>query len=71
MAHENLRPQRAPRQDRRHQEGRDHRACSHRRQRHHRHASITNEAIDDLGLKVGDKVLHAVIKASDVMVAIP
>jgi len=34
-------------------------------------ASITNEAVDDLGLKVGDKVLHAVIKASDVMVAIP
>jgi molybdopterin-binding protein len=33
-------------------------------------ASITNEAVDDLGLKVGDKV-HAVIKASDVMVAIP
>ena len=29
-------------------------------------ASITNEAVDDLGLKV-----HAVIKASDVMVAIP
>ena len=33
-------------------------------------SSITNEAVDDLGLKVGDKV-HAVIKASDVMVAIP
>jgi molybdopterin-binding protein len=33
-------------------------------------ASITNEAVDDLGLKVGDKV-RAVIKASDVMVAIP
>jgi molybdopterin-binding protein len=32
------------------------------------HSSITNEAIDDLGLKVGDKV-YAVIKASDVMVA--
>ncbi|HMK41098.1 MAG TPA: TOBE domain-containing protein, partial [Methyloceanibacter sp.] len=33
-------------------------------------ASITNESVEDLGLKVGDKV-HAVIKSSDVMVAIP
>ena len=32
------------------------------------HSSITNEAIDDLALKVGDEAL-AVIKASDVMVA--
>ena len=32
------------------------------------HSSITNEAIDDLDLKVGDKAL-AVIKSSDVMVA--
>ena len=31
------------------------------------HASITNEAIDDLQLKVGDDAT-AVIKASDVMV---
>ena len=31
-------------------------------------SSITNEAVDDLGLKNGDQVL-AVIKASDVMVA--
>ena len=31
------------------------------------HASITNEAIDDLALAVGDKAL-AVIKDSDVMV---
>ncbi len=31
------------------------------------HASITNEAIDDLELKVGDEAT-AVIKASDVMV---
>jgi molybdopterin-binding protein len=31
-------------------------------------ASITNEAVDDLGLKVGDRA-YAVIKASDVMVA--
>jgi molybdopterin-binding protein len=30
-------------------------------------ASITNEAVDDLGLKVGDAA-WAVIKASDVMV---
>ncbi|MBI3514571.1 MAG: TOBE domain-containing protein [Proteobacteria bacterium] len=30
-------------------------------------ASITNEAVDDLGLKVGDEA-WAVIKASDVMV---
>jgi len=32
------------------------------------HSSITNEAIDDLALKVGDDAI-AVIKASDVMVA--
>ncbi len=32
------------------------------------HASITNEAIDDLALKVGDDAM-AVIKSSDVMVA--
>lgn len=32
------------------------------------HASITNEAIEDLGLAVGDDAI-AVIKASDVMVA--
>ena len=32
------------------------------------HASITNEAIDDLALKAGDEA-WAVIKASDVMVA--
>jgi molybdopterin-binding protein len=31
-------------------------------------ASITNEAVDDLGLKAGDAAV-AVIKASDVMVA--
>jgi len=30
-------------------------------------ASITNEAVDDLGLKAGDKA-HAIIKASDVMI---
>ncbi len=33
------------------------------------HSSITNEAIDDLGLKVGDEAM-AVIKSSDVMVAV-
>lgn len=32
------------------------------------HASITNEAIDDLALQVGDNA-WAVVKASDVMVA--
>ena len=32
------------------------------------HASITNEAIDDLRLAVGDEA-YAVVKASDVMVA--
>jgi len=32
-------------------------------------ASITNEAVDDLGLAVGKKA-HAVIKASDVLVAV-
>ena len=31
-------------------------------------ASITNEAVDEFGLKAGDQVI-AVIKASDVMVA--
>ena len=31
-------------------------------------SSITNEAVDDLALKIGDHVI-AVIKASDVMVA--
>jgi molybdopterin-binding protein len=33
-------------------------------------ASITNESVDNLNLKVGDSV-HAIIKASDVMVAVP
>ena len=32
-------------------------------------ASITNEAVDELGLKAGGKAI-AVIKASDVMVAV-
>ncbi len=32
-------------------------------------ASVTNEAVDDLGLKAG-VAAHAVIKASDVMVAV-
>ena len=32
-------------------------------------SSITNEAVDDLGVKAGDKVL-VVIKASDVMIAV-
>jgi molybdopterin-binding protein len=32
-------------------------------------ASITNEAVDDLGLKVGQDAV-AVVKASDVMVAV-
>jgi molybdopterin-binding protein len=30
-------------------------------------SSITNEAVDDLGLKIGDQAV-AVIKASDVMI---
>jgi molybdopterin-binding protein len=33
-------------------------------------ASITNESVDELALKVGDKV-HPVIKSSDVMVPVP
>ena len=32
-------------------------------------ASITNEAVDELGLKVGQEA-YAVVKASDVMVAV-
>ena len=32
-------------------------------------SAITNEAVDDLGLKKGDNVI-AVIKASDVMIAV-
>lgn len=32
-------------------------------------SSITNEAVEELGLKVGDRA-SAVIKASDVMIAI-
>jgi molybdopterin-binding protein len=31
-------------------------------------SSITNEAVDDLDLKIGDEAI-AIIKASDVMVA--
>ncbi|WP_374544727.1 molybdopterin-binding protein [Rhodoblastus sp.] len=33
-------------------------------------ASITNEAVDELALKVGESV-HAVIKSSDVMISAP
>ncbi|MGA8171134.1 MAG: TOBE domain-containing protein [Methylocystis sp.] len=33
-------------------------------------ASITNEAVEDLDLKIGQSV-HAVVKSSDVMVAVP
>jgi len=33
-------------------------------------SSITNESVEELKLKVGDSV-HAVIKSSDVMIAIP
>ena len=32
-------------------------------------ASITNEFVDELGLKIGDAV-HAIIKSSDVMIAV-
>ena len=32
-------------------------------------SSITNEAVDDLGIKVGGKVI-VVVKASDVMIAV-
>jgi molybdopterin-binding protein len=32
-------------------------------------ASVTNEAVDELGLKVGDTA-YGVVKASDVMAAI-
>jgi hypothetical protein len=65
------RPQSTPRQDRRSAPRRDDRACADR----HRNgvivtSSITNEAVDELGLKAGDDAV-AVIKASDVMVATP
>jgi molybdopterin-binding protein len=33
-------------------------------------SSITNEAVEDLGLKAGDAAI-VVIKASDVMIAVP
>lgn len=33
-------------------------------------ASITNESVEDLQLKVGQTV-HAIIKSSDVMIAVP
>ena len=33
-------------------------------------SSITNEAVDELGLKAGDDAI-AIVKASDVMVATP
>jgi len=33
-------------------------------------SSITNEAVEDLGLKTGDAAI-VVIKASDVMIAVP
>lgn len=32
-------------------------------------SAITNEAVDDLGIKSGDKVI-VVVKASDVMIAV-
>ena len=32
-------------------------------------ASVTNEAVDELGLKTGEEA-YAVVKASDVMVAV-
>jgi len=32
-------------------------------------SAITNESVDDLGIKVGDKVI-VVVKASDVMIAV-
>jgi ABC-type molybdate transport system ATPase subunit len=48
-----------------------HRACADRyRQRRLVTASVTNEAVDELGLKAGDGAI-AVVKASDVMVATP
>jgi TOBE domain len=69
IANEAQRPQPAQRQDRRGDQGPDDSPCPHRyRQRVIVTSSITNEAVDELGLAVGDEAI-AVIKASDVMVA--
>jgi len=67
--HEAQRTQPSQGQDRRGEEGSDHGACSHRRRRSIVTSSITNEAVDELKLAAGQSA-YAVIKASDVMIAI-
>ena len=54
-------------QDRRDEEGADDRACAYRYRRGP--SAITNEAVDELKLASG-QAAYAVIKASDVMIAI-
>jgi molybdopterin-binding protein len=52
------------------EKGRDHVACQRRYRRGvTMTSSITNESVDDLGIKTGGKVM-VVIKSSDVMIAV-
>ena len=67
--HEAQRTQHAQRKDRRGEERADDRPRSHRHRRLHRDLSITNEAVDELKLAAG-QTAYAVVKASDVMIAI-
>ena len=67
---ENQRAQQAARNDHRRRQRGDDGACPHRHWRGATiTASITNEAVDELKLKKGEKA-YAVIKATDVMVGL-